>query len=390
MQSRRRSRALLITALMLVAASGTSRAESPGQDAPAWLCNPEQGQACGVSTRRLVLGADGSRELRQQAAAKQPEIDCFYVYPTVSEEPSANSSLKPGPGELRAVAQQLTPFAGSCRLFAPMYRQITLAGLGRLLAGQAEGIDRNLPYEDLARAWRQYLAEFNRGRGVVLIGHSQGSAMLIQLLQREIDGQPSQARLVSAVLAGYTVDVPQGKDVGGSFKQLPLCRSADQTGCVISYASFREGSPPSPAGGFGRSRTPGMEAACVDPVALSGRPAEPWFAVVGTLLGRPHVQPAWIDLAKQQQAEADFATLPGLIETRCTRSEDGASILALRVVGGGSPQRPADMPGDLISRSGQLLGDWGLHLVDINAVAGNLAELVKRQGSAWLSRNGKP
>jgi hypothetical protein len=83
------------------------------------------------------------------------------------------------------------------------------------------------------------VAHDNKGRGVVLVGHSQGSGILTQLIRREIDGKPIQSRIVSALLLGTSLPVPSGKDGGGAFQHLPLCRSAQQTGCVITYASFR-------------------------------------------------------------------------------------------------------------------------------------------------------
>ena len=45
---------------------------------------------------------------------------------------------------------------------------------------------------DVEAAWDDYLARDNKGRGVVLIGHSQGSGILKQLIAREIEGQPAQ------------------------------------------------------------------------------------------------------------------------------------------------------------------------------------------------------
>src|SRR5262249_12966208 len=75
-------------------------------------------------------------------------------------------------------------------------------------------------------------------------GHSQGSSVLIQLIKNEIDGKPVQDRIVSALLLGMNVAVPIGKDVGGAFQKKPLCRAANQTGCVISYVTFRQNAPP--------------------------------------------------------------------------------------------------------------------------------------------------
>jgi hypothetical protein len=85
----------------------------------------------------------------------------------------------------------------------------------------------------------------NKGRGFVLIGHSQGSFVLQELIRQEIDGRPIQKQMLSAMLLGTTVAVPSGKDVGGAFQHVPLCRSATELGCLITFASYRSTvSPP--------------------------------------------------------------------------------------------------------------------------------------------------
>ena len=62
-----------------------------------------------------------------------------------------------------------------------------------------------------------------RGRGVVLIGHSQGSFVLMELIRNEIDGKPVQSRLLAAILAGTVLPVPKGGDVGGGFQHHCPC-----------------------------------------------------------------------------------------------------------------------------------------------------------------------
>ncbi len=55
-------------------------------------------------------------------------------------------------------------------------------------------------------AWRDYLAHDNHGRGVVLIGHSQGAYVLKHLVKTVIDRSPAERRLlVSAILLGGQV-----------------------------------------------------------------------------------------------------------------------------------------------------------------------------------------
>jgi hypothetical protein len=77
------------------------------------------------------------------------------------------------------ISQQFARFASKCRPYAPMYRQITLAGLRPLLAsgGTAAAFEHGLQYDDVREAWNYYLEHDNRGRGFVLIGHSQGAVL---------------------------------------------------------------------------------------------------------------------------------------------------------------------------------------------------------------------
>ena len=67
--------------------------------------------------------------------------------------------------------------------------------------------------------------------------------MLKTLVQREIEGKPLQKQLVSAIIPGTNVAVPNGQDIGGDFKSVPPCRSATQTGCLVSYVTFRKQRP---------------------------------------------------------------------------------------------------------------------------------------------------
>ena len=115
-----------------------------------------------------------------------------------------------------------------------------MPGCAGLLAGGGGGaaLESGLQYDDVRDAFNYYLQHDNKGRGFVLVGHSQGSFILAELIRREIDGKPVQSRMVSAILLGTVIGVPKGKDVGGSFQSVPLCHSASQIGCAITFASF--------------------------------------------------------------------------------------------------------------------------------------------------------
>ena len=95
-----------------------------------------------------------------------------------------NSDMVPDEAERNVIRQQFARFASQCRPYAPKYRQVTLLGLRPLLAGRGGSLDRGIQYDDVRDAWNYYLAHDNKGRGFVLIGHSQGSYILTRLLPR--------------------------------------------------------------------------------------------------------------------------------------------------------------------------------------------------------------
>src|SRR6202453_5047731 len=284
----------LITALILLCACGSTTVAqttaappatpTPAQESPTpapvakndysngdnWLCRPGRQDACDVDLSTTVITADGKMTLETWAANPNAQIDCFYVYPTVSMDPGGNSDMLPGPEEKGVVRVQFARFASQCRPYAPIYRQVTLSALRAALFGTPIPVDRALAYNDVLDAWNYYLEHDNHGRGVVLIGHSQGAGILTKLIREEVDGQPVQSRMVSAMLLGTNVPVPKGKDLGGAFQHIPLCRKAQQTGCVITYVTFRAADPPPDGSRFGKVDIDNMVAACTTPAALGG------------------------------------------------------------------------------------------------------------------------
>jgi hypothetical protein len=370
--------------------NSTAVAVSTGADrnqyasADSWLCLPGRTDACSVNLDAALFGRGGTPAGREtyHAAAAAP-IDCFYVYPTISNDPTPNSDMIAGPEEKRTVEHQLARFGLECRLFAPIYRQVTIKGLLSRLTGQPMAIDPQLAYRDVQDAWNYYLQHYNQGRGVVLIGHSQGARMLSDLLRQQIEGRPVQKQLVSALLIGTNVSVPPGKDVGGTFKQVPLCRSPGQAGCVVSYVSFRDRLPPPANSLFGRV-TDGNQVACTNPAALAGGRGvlHSYLPVRTNLTGQPHDKTGFAALARK--ADAPFASPQAIASAECVQ-RDNASYLSVSI----DPAYTAagiDVAGDLYYGD-RLLQEWGLHLVDVELAQGNLIGIVRQQAQAWAARD---
>jgi hypothetical protein len=336
---------------------------------------------CTGDMKTTVLHNDGSASTLSvgQAPVPTPPIDCFYVYPTVSEQKTPNADLTVDAQVRGVTLQQAARFSSVCRVFAPVYPQLTLSAITGATGIQAAAAGK--AYAGVASAWDDYLAHDNHGRGVVLIGHSQGAGMLTQLIHDKIDSNPAvRKRLVSALLLGGNVVVPTGKDVGGVFVNVPACRAAGQLHCVIAYSTFDE-TPPAGAL-FGRTsgrfstvlggrKVANPQILCTNPAALGGGEAalhsyfatEPLPGVLGTL-------------AKAQfnnappTASTPWVELDGHYRAQCV-SQGGATVLMVRPVGTAQPLKPEPD------------ATWGLHLVDVNLALGDLVDAVQAQSRAY-------
>lgn len=347
-----------------------------------WLCRPDRDDACAQDMATTVIAPDGELAHLAFVPAANPGIDCFYVYPTVSLDPTPNSDLAAGPEEEAAAASQFARFASVCRPFAPVYRQVTLSALRNLLqGGSGPKPDRELAYRDVRAAWRHYLATDNAGRGVILIGHSQGSGVLKRLIAEEIEGKPAAGRLISAYLIGMNVLVPAGSTVGGDFRSTPLCESADQTGCVVSFVSFRETSPPPDGARFGRANRTGMAVACTNPAVPGSSDRAPLDAYLSNRRRGIAGDPAPIPWAGDKPVTTPFVQVPGLLSGQCV-DRDGAQYLAVRTNADPADARTDDVGGDLIA-AGRIVPEWGLHLIDVNLAIGDLIDLAERQATAY-------
>lgn len=348
-----------------------------------WLCKP--GIADDVCSRDLdatAVAADGSTEVVEHVTADDPPIDCFYVYPTTSFDEGPNSDLEPAEAEEVFTAyNQVARLVSTCRVYAPVYRQVTLSAIGGGAGDSGDGPDpREVAYGDVLDAFMDYVVNESEGRGFVLIGHSQGAGLLTRLIADEIDGEPLlRDRLVSAYILGTSLQVPDGEVVGGSFAEVPLCEEAEQTGCVVSYSSYRATSPPVDSSFFGRGDD-GTRAACVNPADLAGGPApvQPYFLVTqpeGTLLGGTSGAQPFADPARTAEVTTPWVTYPGFVEAECV-SEGDFTYLALTVAGDPDDPRTDDIGGDLNE-------EWGMHLIDANVAMGDIEDLVTVQAGAY-------
>ena len=348
-----------------------------------WLCKPgAANNPCESSLETTVENANGSSFIEHAKDAPNPPIDCFYVYPTVSSELALNASATTvDPEEKQIAISQAARFSQTCKVYAPIYPQLTLAAINGAFSAEQVAAGSVTAYIGMATAFAEYIEKYNKGRPFILIGHSQGAALLIHLIQEQFDANTTNGALlrkglVSAILLGGNVIVPKGKTEGGSFTQVPSCQSLFQTHCVVAYSSFLK-EPPNPSN-FGRVSSSLLggapteeevnknEVLCVNPSVLF----QFNNLAVGPLLRYESTNPfpgLLGEFVKAPTASTPWVAFPGQYTGEC-KSANGATWLQLTDVGGSADSR---------EQIEEVLGPlWGTHLEDVNVSLGNLVAMT--------------
>jgi pimeloyl-ACP methyl ester carboxylesterase len=375
--------ALALACVLAPSALAAKKPKKHVRDTTTWLCKPGiPDNPCEPGFGTTLLSPSGQIVGTQTPKAdKKRKFDCFYVYPTVSDDKSTNADLSIDPEERSIALYQAARYGLHCRVFAPMYRQVTLQGI---LAPSIPPEARQLAYGDVLAAWKTYLRKYNQGRGVVLIGHSQGTFVLRELVHQAIDPKKKVRRLlISAILLGGNVTVPEGGTVGGDFKHIPACRRANQFGCVMAFSTF-DGPVPADSK-FGRPSlfVPDLPAigdvVCTNPAALRGG-----SALLTSVFPTAPFAPGTTIGAATQAVGMTFppgATTPWFqvqgYSGACDSSND-ADVLQISAVGGAPTLKPVPD------------ATWGLHLVDANIALGNLTDDTAVEAKAWLRASAKP
>ncbi len=346
-----------------------------------WLCRPDlaTNQCLVNDLQATAVEPDNSLVAEPAPTPVDSNYDCFYIYPTVDLSPKAgnHTDFSDISYELDPLLSQAARFNGSCRIFAPLYRQVTLGTYSSSDPNKQQYFD--LAYSDVEDAFHHYMGQYNNGRNVVIMGHSQGTLMTTELIQKLIDGEPRlRARLIAALLIGGSVTVPDGQTVGGTFQNLPLCTDADQTGCIIAYRSYAEGYPP--ANGTNAVGLDGMDTACTNPAALASGGAH--FA--STYLPLHVNQPAFqVGMDIGLPLTTPFAVYHDFYTGECVKDDHGRSYLQI----GDTPQ-PGDERMNRIPFDNILFnpGILGTHVLDYNWALGDLIDLVQRKAAALTAQ----
>lgn len=363
------------------AANTVPAARAVAASSTVWLCRPgAANDPCTYSPAATAVEAGGAQQRATlpglPPAATASKFDCFYVYPTVSYQATGNTGLAVQKVDIVTAVSQVSPFSQVCNVWAPMYRSQTWPSVQEGLKGD-EDVMRStftVAYNSLLSAWEDFVAHDDQGRPIILIGDSQGSAILIHLVSTRLDYEPSVLHsLLVAIIAGGNLQVPEGKTVGATFTHVPLCTSSSQTGCAIAYSSYPSEPPANslfgrPGQGVslqsGQTARAGQQVACVNPAALSGGTGDlaPYFLAPTQATFSPPVSTPWV-------------TYPGLYSATC-ESKGGATWLQISSVAGPGDDRP-------VVSEAPLGPAWGYHGYDVPVALGNLVQDVAHEETAW-------
>ncbi len=349
-----------------------------------WLCRPGgNGSRCKDPGEATEIGADNALATVAAPAKVSGKTDCFYVYPTIDVlSPAGRVKDYANIEAIWAMARtQAEVFGSLCSVYAPLYHQVTINTYNDPMMRDTLLEEA---YEEVADAFKHYLAQHNDGRDIILLGHSQGSHMLRRLLQREFEGAEHatlRKQLSLAILLGPLgdINVPKGELVGGTFKDIPICRTADERGCVVTYSSYPANMPPNFTFGLAVGGIPdGREAPCTNPAGLvdgKATSAGAYFLAspAGTFIGSS------IDFKTDLKVNTPLAVYKNMYGLECKKNDAGQPYLAVTVEQASGAARKDPI---VYESPGLAVALVGLHLFDYNLATSDLAALIKRHVEA--------
>lgn len=342
------------------------------RSASMWVCRPDvPGSACERDRTATEIRADGSRVVVPPVTAREPKVDCFYVYPTVdlSLGASNHDDFTDTTPMADVAYAQAAGFREACAVYAPLYRQVTIGTY--LRGGETREHNLGVAFSDVADAFVHYMAQYNRGRKVAVIGHSQGAEMVVRLLRRFFDADPVlRERLLIGMPIGGHVEVKKGGVTGGSFQSIPICTAMDQLGCVVAYRSHRGGEEikPFPAD----LPAAGNEIACVSPADVAGNARRPLSRTFIPISERLETY-----LGGLAGEKTPMLLVRDFYSAQCVDGQDGYRYLAVWPSEAAGDARPARLRLD-----GWRFGTrMGLHVLDFQLPQGDLVDLVARRAA---------
>jgi hypothetical protein len=173
--------------------------------------------------------------------------DIFFLHPTTYTEPLKQQGMNAAIADAYTNAKtdyttillQASIFNAAGRVFAPRYRQAHISAYFPVSKDDSIAAQTafDTAYADIRQAFLTYVEVYNQGRPIIIASHSQGTTHAKRLLKEFFDGKLLQNKLVAAYLIGIPVAT-------NDFSKIPACTIPNQTGCVVSWRTYKEGHVP--------------------------------------------------------------------------------------------------------------------------------------------------
>lgn len=174
------------------------------------------------------------------------EVDVFFLGPTIYTGSKRYQNQWNAPIDMErfnkqydgaAIKYQASIFNGVGKIYAPRYRQAHLNAYFNKDTASAKKAFA-LAYSDVKAAFDYYMKHYNNGRPIIIASHSQGTTHALYLLQEYFDHNTTMR---NKLVAAYIIGIPIDKK---ALKNIPLCSSADQTGCYCAWRAYERGYEP--------------------------------------------------------------------------------------------------------------------------------------------------
>lgn len=224
-----------------------------------WLCHP------------VLKSTDVAREQNLSLTVRNPDrsidtiihftryadslADIFYIYPTIDLDTAFSNTAMDKIDTATAkfvYRQQVGIYARFGRVFAPYYRQAKIRIFIDTSFNESTQLRRanclEIAYNDIDSAFSHYLKYYNKGRKIILMGHSQGALQMRFLLRKKFDNNPALLSLLVVAISGGEPNyiLSDGSRTGGSLQNIKTCSprgSAPECGCVLNWRTWNTHKP---------------------------------------------------------------------------------------------------------------------------------------------------
>lgn len=190
---------------------------------------------CSLASAKEADYADTGSWAYWRVGENKP-ADLFIVCPTVDLGTDGNKNMSLADNEAKknfygALNMERGIYEQHCRMYAPYYRQATLADY--TLPRQDAAAYFDLAYSDVRAAFLYYMHHENNGRPFVLSGFSQGAEMCLRLLKEFGNEDFVKDNMVACYAIGWRFTPQEAAE----YPYIQPAKGADDLGKVIIFNS---------------------------------------------------------------------------------------------------------------------------------------------------------